>query len=159
MFWSVTECNRAGLLSLSHWGKAYKLTAFPMIGGCVFVSTSTSRRKCTRPDSPPAIFVRPSGAKAQLKIRPSPVKVIVSSALCNPHPQRPVTRARDGARALDDQLLLHGKARPLCGQDARGMHLTTLRFIRGWRQIQMTPPAIRSACFAERPSTERLQTS
>ena len=42
-----------------------------------------------------------------------------------PHPQRPVTRARDGARALDDQLLLHGKARPLCGQDARGMHLTT----------------------------------
>jgi hypothetical protein len=35
--------------------------------------------------------------------------------------------------------------RPLCGQDARGMHLTTLRFIRGWRQIQMTPPAIRSA--------------
>jgi len=39
------------------------------------------------------------------------VKVIVSSALCNPHPQRPVTRARDGARALDDQLLLHGKAR------------------------------------------------
>jgi hypothetical protein len=80
-------------------------------------------------------------------------------ALQVPHPQRPVTRARDGARALDDQLLLHGKARPLCGQDARGMHLTTLRFIRGWRQIQMTPPAIRSACFTERPSTERLQTS
>jgi hypothetical protein len=49
----------------------------------------------------------PSSCAEQLKIRPSPVKVIVSSALCNPHPQRPVTRARDGARALDDQLLLH----------------------------------------------------
>jgi hypothetical protein len=28
-------------------------------------------------------------------------------ALQPTHPQRPVTRARDGARALDDQLLLH----------------------------------------------------
>jgi hypothetical protein len=56
-------------------------------------------------------FARP-GAKAQLKIRPSPVKGDnLLCALQVPHPQRPVTRARDGARALDDQLLLHGKAR------------------------------------------------
>src|ERR1700730_9147882 len=68
--------------------------------GCVFVSTSTSCRKCTRPDSPPTIFVRPSGAKAQLKW----------------------SKAQVFCRATFEERF-----------NARRMHLTTLRFIRGWR--------------------------
>jgi len=44
-------------------------------------SASTSRRKCTRPDSSRATIVRPSGVTAQLCISPSPVKVAISFPL------------------------------------------------------------------------------
>jgi hypothetical protein len=68
----------------------------------------------------------------------------------------------DDARRYLDLLLRHpgtkvsGKASV---DSTLNMHLTTLRIIRGWHYLSRVLLSLVSVFFAERPATERLETS